>query len=294
MKRGTLHHYKTELLAETLGVDLCTALGLVEGLCNHWAPVNAITGDLTKFDPGVIAKGIGWRREDGGRMVDALVSSGWLDRSGTGRLVIHDWLDHCDEACRKKLARLERNGGQRRTTADAVQTTADGVDPPRAGSGSGVVDSDSALDPAAALTNKAPTAETPPARTASPPAASVTDAGTDGYAALWREKYGGNPSMIQLRDALDSGRAQGYSEADLRTSARAYIARTDFQVASFKRWSQGIGSYLPRRARAPSLAAVSRPTPQARERASPEERRKLQGQLGALVSELSGKVPAGP
>jgi len=41
-------------------------------------------------------------------MIDALVASGWMDRDLAGRLVIHDWPDHADDAVHMRLARARQ------------------------------------------------------------------------------------------------------------------------------------------------------------------------------------------
>jgi hypothetical protein len=107
VKRGTPHHPKTLALAAILGVDRCTAVGILEGLF-HWAGGYARRGDVGKHSDAAIASGVGSSVE-GGRLVAALVECGWLDTCGCHRLRVHDWPEHADQAVHK-TAEVKRAG----------------------------------------------------------------------------------------------------------------------------------------------------------------------------------------
>lgn len=141
MKRGTPEHFKTIRLATLLHCDRCEALGIVEALCNHFAPRSCPQGNVGRCTDDEIASGC-YSSRDGAQLVQALVDSGWLDASEQHRLVIHDWPDHADEAVRKWLIRNKlqwaiASGFRRVGVRMASRRHLDGVRPPRAGNGNG-------------------------------------------------------------------------------------------------------------------------------------------------------------
>lgn len=106
MKRGIAGHVKTEELAAQLGLPIGLAVGVLEMLCNQWAPRCAPRGDVGKWTDEQIARGL---RCDipSERLIPALVASGWLEPHPRHRLVIHDYHQHADQGVRKHL---KRNG----------------------------------------------------------------------------------------------------------------------------------------------------------------------------------------
>lgn len=66
---------------EAVGVVVCLWL---------WAATNASDGDLSKYPPGAIAEGVGWKK-NADAFVEALINAGWLDK---GPLRIHDWEEY--------------------------------------------------------------------------------------------------------------------------------------------------------------------------------------------------------
>lgn len=101
MKRGTIQHPKTGMLAEALAVPHLMAVGILESLW-HWTATYAWRGDIGRWSDAVIRQGVG---HDDERLIPALIETGWIDEDATHRLVVHDWADHADEAVRKRLAR---------------------------------------------------------------------------------------------------------------------------------------------------------------------------------------------
>lgn len=112
MKRGTIEHWKTDALATALKVPHLTAVGILESLwhyCSRYAP----RGDIGKAPDVAIAKGIKWcvrpdntvAVKDATRLINALISSRWLEKNTEFRLIVHDWHDHADDAVRKYLSR---------------------------------------------------------------------------------------------------------------------------------------------------------------------------------------------
>ncbi len=105
MKRGTIEHPKTAALADSLGVELLTAVGLLEALW-HFTAKYARLGDVGKFTDQAIADGVHWRG-NADDLMRALVSCRFVDEDPTHRLLIHDWADHADGSVRKALKRAD-------------------------------------------------------------------------------------------------------------------------------------------------------------------------------------------
>ena len=101
--RGTLTHWKTQILAEQLGVDLCFALGILEALW-HTTATSTPCGDIGKLPNHAIARAI-FYTGDADKLVAALIASGHIDAHPEYRLVIHDWAEHSDFNTRRKVAR---------------------------------------------------------------------------------------------------------------------------------------------------------------------------------------------
>ena len=135
MKRGTIEHPKTEMLAELLGIELGYAVGILEALF-HFTSKYARRGNIGSWDNKTIAKRCLWSG-DPDKLIDALINArggkqhGFLERHSEYRLIVHDWKDHCDDATKKAVLRAKEdfvrpdqgmadNGGQRRTESDKV------------------------------------------------------------------------------------------------------------------------------------------------------------------------------
>ena len=112
-------HRKTVILAATLGINELYAAAHMSKLWT-WALDNAQNGDLTGLPNKVIAFGAGWTGDENA-FVDALVSSGWVDRDG-GSMSLHDWYDYAGRLIDKKNANKER---MRNARAKNVQRTND-------------------------------------------------------------------------------------------------------------------------------------------------------------------------
>lgn len=91
MKKATISHIKFELLASLLKLNRWETVGILETLW-QFCQFHAYDGDLSKFNPQMIAAWFGWKREPD-QLVDALVQAKWIDRTES-RLVVHDWNDH--------------------------------------------------------------------------------------------------------------------------------------------------------------------------------------------------------
>lgn len=103
MKREAVGHTKMKRLCRRLDIPLWQAIGLLESL---WLLTGreAPQGDIGKLSDEDIALAIDYRGDESS-MIEALVASGWIDRSPEYRLVIHDWPDHADDAVHMRLAR---------------------------------------------------------------------------------------------------------------------------------------------------------------------------------------------
>lgn len=104
MKKEALTHPKTYDLADRLGISRSQAIGVLT-LLFDFVEDHAIQGNIGKWPNGAIARACEWT---GGadEFVEALVSSGWIDRCKTNRLIVHDWGDHCQSWVRAKLQKM--------------------------------------------------------------------------------------------------------------------------------------------------------------------------------------------
>jgi hypothetical protein len=110
-KRGTHDHPKTKGLARILQIPRAQAYGM---LCLLWefAADRCPQGDIGKYTDEEIAEELLWPEDrDCKSLIDALVEKKWVDRDipvangCSGRLVIHDWAEHCEDSVHMALAR---------------------------------------------------------------------------------------------------------------------------------------------------------------------------------------------
>jgi hypothetical protein len=104
MKRGTPYHPKTFQLAEALKIPWAMAIGHLE-LLFHFTAQYAPQGNIGKFSAKRIASGIGWNGKPE-KILDALVLTGWLDRSEVHDYLVHGWSEHVDRSTLQRLNRL--------------------------------------------------------------------------------------------------------------------------------------------------------------------------------------------
>jgi hypothetical protein len=103
MKRGTPDHPKTLELVKTLGCSHVVGVGLLE-LLWHFTAQYAPVGDIGRWSNARIAAAIHWPG-DPDALIAALVKTGWLEEAVPGRLRVHDWYAHADDAVHRALAR---------------------------------------------------------------------------------------------------------------------------------------------------------------------------------------------
>lgn len=133
MKRAAADHPKLQRLQKALGLPRYVAIGLLETLwhfCARYAP----QGDIGRWMDEEISDWIGWEGEPA-NLIEALVSTRWLEPHPTHRLIIHDWHEHADEGTkvalkRNKLEFVTRVSPQVETVSDVVATCRDMSRPP--------------------------------------------------------------------------------------------------------------------------------------------------------------------
>lgn len=103
MKPGAWNSPKHRRLARELKIEPWGAAGILEGLWLFTA-AHAPRGDIGRWSDADIAEAIGWSGA-AGKLVAALVTSGWLDQSPQYRLIVHDWSDHAEDRVHTALAR---------------------------------------------------------------------------------------------------------------------------------------------------------------------------------------------
>src|SRR5579863_8687 len=104
VKRTGTNHPKFGMLADSLGIRLYGAVGIMEMLW-HFTAQHAPQGDIGKWPDVRIARFVDWPIEDSERLMRALVDCKLLDECATCRFVVHDWHEHCDDAVHMMLAR---------------------------------------------------------------------------------------------------------------------------------------------------------------------------------------------
>lgn len=116
-------HWKTKRAARLLHVSEPEVVGHLHYLW-WWALDYAETGDLTRFEPDVLADAAGWV-DDPEELLEALVASELLDRTD-GQLLLHDWDDYAGAL----LDRRERNAARMRDSRAKQKQAAAAQAPP--------------------------------------------------------------------------------------------------------------------------------------------------------------------
>ncbi|CAM6006438.1 unnamed protein product [Sphagnum balticum] len=89
-------------LAEALDIPLPYAAGLMQFLW-EWTAERCPRGDIGKYSNKRIAEALRWPNAD--QLINALISTKWVDENLEHRLVIHDWPHHCEDSVHIGLAR---------------------------------------------------------------------------------------------------------------------------------------------------------------------------------------------
>ena len=130
MKRSAWGHPKLERLGLRLDLPTWGVVGIVESFW-QWVGRYAPSGDVSR-DLELMPRWIGYA--DGPRLIAALLDVGLLDRTEDGRLYVHDWHEHADDATKKSLARDGKefaNGERVRRYPDGGAPQPDSVEPHR-------------------------------------------------------------------------------------------------------------------------------------------------------------------
>jgi hypothetical protein len=107
MKLNTIQHPKLLRLRRRLSIPTWGAVGILESLW-HLTAQHAKDGAIGKtFTNEDIANAIGWE-DCPNNLIEALVSSGWLDMCESNRLVVHDWHEHCPEFVKGNIRRMKK------------------------------------------------------------------------------------------------------------------------------------------------------------------------------------------
>lgn len=104
--RGTLTHRKTRRLAQALSIPPCFALGILESLW-HVTGEQAADGAIGRMTDEDLAMEM-FYDGDAQELVEALVTSGLVDRHPIHRLIVHDWHLHSDDATDNRLSRATK------------------------------------------------------------------------------------------------------------------------------------------------------------------------------------------
>lgn len=115
-------HRKVYNCAEKLNISRVTMVGTLVTLW-LWALDNVPDGSLAGISNKTIARVCDWPERKANALVDALVSAGWLDRSGD-TLVIHDWTEYVG-----KLMERRRKDRERKKKSAAIPPTSAGNPP---------------------------------------------------------------------------------------------------------------------------------------------------------------------
>ena len=99
-------HPKMKKLARLLSISWPEAVGYLHYLW-WWALDYAQDGDLSKYEYGDIADAVMWQG-DPIEFVNALIESGFLDKTEDDGLIIHDWFDYAGRLIEKRVANRER------------------------------------------------------------------------------------------------------------------------------------------------------------------------------------------
>lgn len=164
--RAVPDHPKFAQFKALIGQPKGVALGWLEAIwhfCGKFTP----QGNIGKYTDSAIEAWVEWNGEPG-KLIASMVESGWLDRSTTYRLIVHDWHNHADATTRKQVGRLKLQfvtmsktcPGQVQDNAGTLETKTEFVLDPQ-GQGQGQV---SGPEPGAvAAKQPSPTKAAPPA-----------------------------------------------------------------------------------------------------------------------------------
>src|SRR5579863_7323079 len=103
MIRGTANHPKVFLLCKELGCSRPTALGYLT-LLWEFASNYAQDGNVSRYPDYRIEAAMDWKGKPG-KLITALLLSGWLDVHEQLGYCVHDWHLHSEKSVKRYLAR---------------------------------------------------------------------------------------------------------------------------------------------------------------------------------------------
>src|SRR6478752_3069165 len=95
-------HPKTRRLMQRMGWTLPHTIGNLH-LLWYWALEYVPTGDLTKFDPDQLTQDLDLGDATPEEFIEALIDSGFIDRTEEGSLRLHDWPEYTAKSLRPKF-----------------------------------------------------------------------------------------------------------------------------------------------------------------------------------------------
>lgn len=104
--RAVPDHPKFAELKRLLDAPKHVALGALEAIW-HFAGRFTPQGNIGKYPDSTIEAWVEWSGEPGA-LIEALVSSHWLDRDSIHRILVHDWPQHADKATKQALTRAKQ------------------------------------------------------------------------------------------------------------------------------------------------------------------------------------------
>ncbi len=104
--QGLREHRKLYACADELNVEPVLLLGTLVSLW-LWALDNAQSGSLAGVSNRSIARAAKWPERKADKLVEALISNGWIDRDGDN-LVLHDWNDYTGRLMDRRAADADR------------------------------------------------------------------------------------------------------------------------------------------------------------------------------------------
>lgn len=122
--QSLVSHRKTLALSDALTIEPAHAVGHLVCLWT-WSIDNAPHGDVSQVKPATLARGAGFAVRRADEFLEALVTSGFLDRDQQ-RLHIHDFEDYIG----KLIARREANVLRTRAARSRHVTRTNGTGPP--------------------------------------------------------------------------------------------------------------------------------------------------------------------
>lgn len=122
LHQGLREHRKTYDCAEMLNISCVTMVGTLAFLW-LWALDNTPDGRLDGISNRTIARVCGWPEKKANKLIDALLSCGWLEKDGDV-LQIHDWNDYAGKLMERRAKDKERKKTSRANPGAVPKTSA--------------------------------------------------------------------------------------------------------------------------------------------------------------------------